>query len=89
MRWQSIGVSVTADTALATGAPNERLGTKWPSITSTWIQSAEGIRAISRSSRAKSAERIEGAISGWYDMDSILGGCSMRGLITLSDAVPP
>src|SRR4051794_12064013 len=40
------------------------LGTKWPSITSTWIQSAPAasIASISALNFEKSAERIEGAI---------------------------
>ncbi len=41
------------------------LGTKWPSITSTWIQSAPAASTARTSSpsRAKSAARIDGAIS--------------------------
>ncbi len=40
------------------------LGTKWPSITSRWIQSAPAAStvAISSFSRLKSADSIEGAI---------------------------
>src|SRR5712691_4322506 len=39
-------------------------GTKWPSITSTWIQSAPAAvtARTSSASRPKSAERIDGAI---------------------------
>src|SRR5579864_4830100 len=42
----------------------EILGTKWPSITSTWIQSAPAasMARISSPSLAKSAERIDGAM---------------------------
>src|SRR5205814_7596756 len=44
-----------------TGAPKVRLGTKWPSITSIWIQSAPASSSALTSSprRAKSAERME------------------------------
>src|SRR4051812_9891229 len=43
------------------GAPKVRLGTKWPSMTSIWIQSAPASSAARTSSpsRAKSADRIE------------------------------
>ena len=43
--------------------PKVRLGTKWPSITSTWIRSAPPCSASATCSarRATSAERIEGA----------------------------
>ncbi|SHX31333.1 Uncharacterised protein [Mycobacteroides abscessus subsp. abscessus] len=41
-----------------------RLGTKCPSITSTCSQSAPSTAAISSARRAKSADRIEGAIMG-------------------------
>ena len=52
--------------ALITGGPKVMLGTKWPSITSRWIQSAPAASMASTSSprRAKSAERIEGAMIG-------------------------
>jgi hypothetical protein len=51
--------------ALTTSGPIVRFGTKCPSITSTWIQSAPAasIARTSSPSLAKSAERIEGAIS--------------------------
>ena len=50
--------------ARTAGGPKVRFGTKWPSITSTWIQSApwRSTAAISAPKLAKSAERIEGAI---------------------------
>ena len=41
-----------------------RFGTKWLSITSTCTQSAPFTAATSSASRAKSAARIDGAISG-------------------------
>lgn len=48
------------------GAPSVRLGTKWPSITSTCSQSApnERMRLDSSARRAKSHERREGAMMG-------------------------
>src|SRR4051794_2006475 len=48
-----------------TGGPNEMFGTKWPSITSRWIQSAPAA-SMARSSSpalAKSQDSMEGAIS--------------------------
>src|SRR5262245_49205268 len=51
-----------------TGGPMVRLGTKWPSITSTWCQSAPAasIPASSSARRAKSAESSDGAMRrGW------------------------
>ena len=44
--------------------PMVMLGTKWPSMTSTWIQSqpAASMARTSSPSRAKSAERIDGAM---------------------------
>src|SRR3954454_16646196 len=49
--------------------PMVMLGTKRPSITSTWIQSAPAASQARTSSarRPKSAERIEGAISVGID----------------------
>src|SRR3954466_533402 len=41
-----------------------RLGTKWPSITSTCSQSAPVTESAASASRAKSAERMLGAIIG-------------------------
>ena len=40
------------------------LGTKWPSMTSTWMRSAPAfsIASISAPRREKSADRIEGAM---------------------------
>ena len=54
---------VTGRIALMTSAPKLTFGTKWPSMTSQWIQSAPpaSIAAISSPRRAKSAARIEGA----------------------------
>src|SRR2546423_5647951 len=51
--------------ACTTTGPMVMFGTKWPSITSTWIQSAPARVTASTSSpsRLKSADRIEGATS--------------------------
>src|SRR5690606_15811972 len=64
MRCTSIGSRVTLRIAAVTAGPTVRLGTKWPSMTSTWIQSAPACSAARTCSprRVKSAERIEGAI---------------------------
>src|SRR2546423_273929 len=49
--------------AATTGGPMVRLGTKWPSITSTCSKSACGATAsMASASAAKSADRIEGAM---------------------------
>ena len=56
IRWQSRYRSVRGRRHLTTGAPIERFGTKWPSITSTCSRSACGrIRSTSAASSAKSA----------------------------------
>jgi len=49
---------------LMTGGPIVRLGTKCPSITSTWMKSAPPASTVRIASprHAKSAERIDGAI---------------------------
>ena len=64
MRCTSSGSSVTRLAVSITLAPKVRFGTKQPSMTSTWIQSAPPAThmAISSPSRAKSALRIEGAM---------------------------
>src|SRR5580704_2523053 len=50
--------------ALTISGPMEMLGTKWPSMTSTWIQSAPAASTARTSSPslAKSAARIDGAM---------------------------
>ena len=50
--------------ACTTSGPMVMFGTKWPSITSTWIQSqpAASMARTSSPSRAKSAERMDGAM---------------------------
>src|SRR5882757_4609786 len=64
IRWVSSGRRVTGRSEYTIGAPIERLGTKCPSITSTWIRSAPARSASATCSprRAKSAARIDGAI---------------------------
>ena len=57
-------MSVTLSSDFTTGRPRVRFGTKWLSITSTWIQSDVGTAASSSASRAKSADRMLGAIIG-------------------------
>src|SRR3954462_7163237 len=57
-------MSVALSRLSTTGRPMVRFGTKWPSITSTCSQSAPCTAAASSASRAKSAARIDGAISG-------------------------
>jgi hypothetical protein len=51
-------------TALTKVKPIVMFGTKWPSMTSTWIKSAppRSAAAIDAPSAAKSADRIEGAM---------------------------
>ena len=51
--------------ARTTSGPIVMFGTKWPSMTSTWIQSAPAATTsrTSSPSRAKSADRIEGAMT--------------------------
>jgi len=59
---------VSGRSALTTPGPIEMLGTKCPSITSTWIQSAPAASSARTSSPslAKSADKIDGAtMSGW------------------------
>jgi hypothetical protein len=63
MRCTSRLFAVCGRNAATTAEPSERLGTKWPSITSTWIQSApaSSIARTSSPSRQKSAARMEAA----------------------------
>src|SRR6185312_15531496 len=75
MRCTSNGSLLYLRTAFTTIGPIVRLGTKWPSITSTWIQSAPAsvTAATSCPSAAKSADRIDGAMRtgccGMTDLD--------------------
>src|SRR5436189_768296 len=64
MRCTSKGLWLCLRSAFTTIGPIVRLGTKWLSITSTWIQSAPAspIASISRPRLAKSADRMEGAM---------------------------
>src|SRR5262249_18560299 len=63
IRCVSSGSRVTRLSDWTIGAPMERLGTKCPSMTSTWILSAPAFSASATCSpkRAKSAARIDGA----------------------------
>ena len=64
IRWQSNGFFVRPLIALMTGGPKVMLGTKWPSITSRWIQSAPALSIASTSSPSfeKSDASTDGAI---------------------------
>src|SRR5690242_11246024 len=64
MRCTSSGSRVSRVSARRSGAPKVRLGTKRPSITSTWTHSAppRSIAASSSPSRPRSAARIDGAM---------------------------
>src|SRR5262249_38761885 len=65
IRWQSSGSLVNLRKDLTTGGPSVMLGTKCPSMTSTWTTVAPpSVAAWTCSARwAKSADRIEGASS--------------------------
>src|ERR1700686_4242144 len=65
IRWQSSGNFVTLRSDFTTGGPIVRFGTKCPSIMSTWMTLAPPSPAARTCSpsRAKSAERIDGASS--------------------------
>src|SRR4051794_19494395 len=64
MRCTSNGSLLCGRSAFTTTGPMVRLGTKWLSITSTWIQSAPATvtASISWPRAAKSALRIDGAM---------------------------
>ncbi|AEH53145.1 hypothetical protein BCO26_1087 [Heyndrickxia coagulans 2-6] len=64
IKWTSSGSFVTGRTAPTTSGPIVMFGTKWPSITSIWIQSAppSSTSLISSPNFAKFADKIEGAI---------------------------
>src|SRR5204863_5777213 len=81
IRWTSSGFCVCGLRAFTTAGPIVRFGTKWPSITSTWIQSApaESIARTSSPSRAKSAERIEGEMRTGCCTSLSLNGPESRG----------
>ena len=72
---------VCGRSAFTTAGPMVRLGTKCPSITSTWIQSApaSSIARTSSPSRAKSADRIEGAMRTGCCTDEVLTVPESRG----------
>ena len=64
MRWQSRGKIVALRRLCTTGKPIVKLGTKCASMTSTCSQSALRTASASSPSRAKSADRMLGAIIG-------------------------
>jgi len=64
MRWQSRGIVVALRRLCTTGKPIVKLGTKCASMTSTCSQSALRTAPASSPSRAKSADRMLGAIIG-------------------------
>src|SRR2546427_10799681 len=66
MRWTSNGRPVARRRSVTIFGPNVRFGTKCPSMTSTWSQSAPPASAAAAASanRAKSADRIDGASFG-------------------------
>src|ERR1700712_5659723 len=68
-------MSVTFSRLSTTGRPRVRFGTKWLSITSTCSQSAPLTAAVSSASLAKSAARIDGAISGLAMAVSVTVDC--------------
>ncbi len=63
IRWTLSGFVVARRIASITTGPSVMLGTKRPSITSTWIQSAPAASTARTSSarRPKSADRMDGA----------------------------
>src|SRR4051812_5557173 len=66
MRCTSRKAFVQRRVAAVTAGPKLMFGTKWPSITSRWRKSAppRSTSVICAASFAKSADKIEGAISG-------------------------
>ena len=71
IKWTSSGKLVLLRAASTTSGPMVMLGTKRPSITSTWIRSAPACStsAICCPRHRKSAERIEGKIWTMIDYD--------------------
>src|SRR3990172_614393 len=63
MRWTSSGSAVARRRSLTVFGPNVKFGTKCPSMTSTWTQSAPALSAAATASpsREKSAESRDGA----------------------------
>src|SRR5208282_4521279 len=84
IRWQSSGSRVARRKDFTTGGPIVRLGTKCPSMTSTWITLPPPAVARSTWSArwAKSAESIEGAssikIGSGVEAVEILARCGQR-----------
>src|SRR5438034_8530349 len=74
IRWTSSGRRVARCRSATIFGPNVRFGTKWPSITSTWTQSAPPRSSAPTASarRVKSALRIDGANFGSEMLASLL-----------------
>ena len=74
IRWQSTTAFVAARTARTTGGPSVMLGTKRPSMTSTWMYSAPSVSTswTSSASRPRSAAKIEGASFNRFIAPSVL-----------------
>src|SRR5262249_3244078 len=64
IKWTSSGTRAALRTASTTNGPIVRFGTKWPSIISTWSQSApaSSTARICSPRQVKSDDSIEGAI---------------------------
>ena len=78
MRCTSKGSRLWGRNAFTTPGPMVRLGTKCPSITSTWIQSAPAAETACTSSprRAKSAAKIDGDMrTGCFIANLLILGC--------------
>lgn len=71
----SVGRATCDRILVTTGAPKVMLGTKWPSMMSTWSQSDPSSILVEHSLPrvAKSALRIEGAIMAGGDMLEVEG----------------
>src|SRR5208337_2298641 len=80
IRWQSSGSLVALRRLFTTGGPMVMLGTKWPSITSTWtvVPPPRSAAAIWSARRAKSAERMEGSSSTMGFVENPLRGQCIR-----------
>ena len=74
IRWTSSGFLVIGRSAFTTSGPNVITGTKCPSITSRWIQSAPAASTARTSSASfeKSEARMDGAIFSGRDMKTLL-----------------
>ena len=82
IRWQSNGFFVRPRIALMTGGPKVMLGTKCPSITSRWIQSAPALSTASTSSPSleRSNASTDGAIRVFVHVSGPFDGIHGRAL---------